>query len=108
MFSSSIIPDSRDTVFGLKSRLRCLGLRCRVPCKGIMSLILVCCTGVNIIENDDQHFTHVSGHPLRGELRKLFQLLRPKVGHFPNEKEEVVVEVRERERGKKKRTKEEV
>jgi ribonuclease J len=32
--------------------------------------------GVNIITDDDE-FTHVSGHPARDELRKLYKLVRP-------------------------------
>lgn len=32
--------------------------------------------GVNVITDDDE-FTHVSGHPAREELRKLYQLVRP-------------------------------
>jgi ribonuclease J len=32
--------------------------------------------GVNVITDDDE-FTHVSGHPARDELRKLYKLVRP-------------------------------
>jgi ribonuclease J len=33
--------------------------------------------GVNVITDDDE-FTHVSGHPARDELRKLYKLVRPR------------------------------
>ena len=33
--------------------------------------------GVNVITDDDE-FTHVSGHPARDELRKLYRLVRPR------------------------------
>jgi ribonuclease J len=59
IFAASVIPDNDSTVYALKARLRRLG--------------------VTVIENGPTHFTHVSGHPLRAELRELYAMLKPRI-----------------------------
>lgn len=58
IFSSKIIPGNEKKIFDLFNRF--IHLKCEV-----------------FTEKD--HFVHVSGHPSREELRKMYELVRPKV-----------------------------
>ncbi|MTJ84113.1 MAG: ribonuclease J [Telmatospirillum sp.] len=58
VFSSRIIPGNEKSIFRLQNRL----IR----------------QGVGVITEKD-HFVHVSGHPGRGEMTRLYQLVRPAV-----------------------------
>jgi ribonuclease J len=56
IFSSRMIPGNERAIFGVQDALAR--------------------RGVNVITDNDE-FTHVSGHPARDELRKLYKLVRP-------------------------------
>ena len=58
IFSSRIIPGNETTIFRLHNKLVRLG--------------------VEIITADD-HFVHVSGHPAREELSRMYQWVRPRI-----------------------------
>ena len=58
IFSSKIIPGNEKTIFDLINRLTRLG--------------------VEVITEKDR-FVHVSGHPNRDELARMYQLVRPKI-----------------------------
>jgi ribonuclease J len=58
IFSSRIIPGNEKAIFRLQN--------------GLVRL------GVEIVTTDD-HFVHVSGHPCRAELVRMYQMVRPRV-----------------------------
>jgi len=58
IFSSRIIPGNERAINRLHNKLAHLG--------------------VEILTEED-HFVHVSGHPARGELQRMYQMVRPKV-----------------------------
>lgn len=58
IFSSRIIPGNESTIFDLQNRLAERGIRV-------------------ITEKD--HFVHVSGHPCRDELARMYQWIRPQI-----------------------------
>lgn len=58
IFSSRIIPGNEKEIFRLQNQLTRLG--------------------VNVLTEQD-HFVHVSGHPAREELKRMYGLVRPKI-----------------------------
>src|SRR5690606_38281713 len=59
IFSSRAIPGNERAILEIKNRLIDMGMR--------------------IIEDSDA-LVHVSGHPRRGELKKMYEWVRPKIG----------------------------
>lgn len=57
IFSSRVIPGNEMAIAGVQDRLSRLGVR---------------------VMTDEDHTVHVSGHPARDELRRLYGLLRPR------------------------------
>jgi ribonuclease J len=58
IFSSRIIPGNERAIHGMQDALVRRGVR---------------------VMTDDDHMVHVSGHPARDELRRLYKLVRPKL-----------------------------
>ncbi len=58
IFSSKIIPGNEDKIFSLFNKF--------------------CKMGVEVITEKD-HFVHVSGHPSRGEIAKMYEIVKPRV-----------------------------
>ena len=58
IFSSRIIPGNERAIHGMQDALVRRGVR---------------------VMTDDDHMIHVSGHPARDELRRLYKLVRPKL-----------------------------
>jgi ribonuclease J len=58
IFSSKIIPGNEDAIFGLFNKF--------------------CKMGVEVMTEKD-HFVHVSGHPARAEIAKMYDIIKPKV-----------------------------
>lgn len=58
IFSAKIIPGNESRIYALMDKY--------------------CKLGVEVMTEKD-HFVHVSGHPSKGEMAKLYELLRPKV-----------------------------
>lgn len=56
VFSSRVIPGNEVAIFEMQNRLAERGIR---------------------IVTDDDHFVHVSGHPCRDELKRMYELVRP-------------------------------
>ncbi len=58
IFSSKIIPGNEDAIFSLFNKF--------------------CKMGVEVMTEKD-HFVHVSGHPSRGEIAKMYDIIKPKI-----------------------------
>ncbi len=58
IFSSKIIPGNEDKIFSLFNKF--------------------CKMGVEVMTEKD-HFVHVSGHPSRGEIAKMYEIVKPRV-----------------------------
>ena len=58
IYSSRMIPGNEKAVMGVQDALVRRGVR---------------------VITDDDHLTHVSGHPARGELRTLYELVKPRI-----------------------------
>lgn len=58
IFSSKIIPGNEEAIFGLFNRF------CRM--------------GVEVLTEKD-HFVHVSGHPSRDEVAKMYEIIKPRI-----------------------------
>ena len=58
IFSSRVIPGNERPIGRLQNQLAKMGVK---------------------VVTDDEHFVHVSGHPARDELSRMYQLVRPKV-----------------------------
>ncbi len=58
IFSSRIIPGNESTIFDLQNRLAERGIR---------------------VISEKDHFVHVSGHPCRDELARMYQWIRPQI-----------------------------
>ncbi|NWG46660.1 MAG: ribonuclease J [Alphaproteobacteria bacterium] len=58
IFSSRIIPGNETEIFGLQNQLAARGVR---------------------VLTEKDHFVHVSGHPCRGELARMYQWIRPEI-----------------------------
>jgi len=58
IFSSKIIPGNEEKIFGLFNKF--------------------CKMGIEVLTEKD-HFVHVSGHPARDEVAKMYEIIKPKI-----------------------------
>lgn len=58
IFSSRMIPGNEDAIHAVQNKLADRGI---------------------YVITDDEEFTHVSGHPYQGDLRRMYQWIRPKI-----------------------------
>ena len=90
IFASRTIPGNEASVSRVQNSLLQRGgsswswavnnARARTLHIGIIIIIIVSLfSGVQLIVDDDETYTHVTGHPCQAELRRLFALIRPRV-----------------------------